>query len=246
LLEILKRVLLALVGGVAGIFLFDLVIMPRVVRRGDEVRVPRVAGLDLAEAELAVREAGLEAARGEARHNPGVPAGAVLEVLPPPGMMVKRGRQVTLTPSLGAIDRRVPDVSGSTLRMARLMLARAGLSVAEVRHVATDRVPPEQILASFPESGAPAPESGVLALLVSQRPSATPFWLPDLQGRDARGSASLLRAHGVRVEAGVASALAGLATAQEPAPGSPVWPGGRVILHTSSISTPAPRPDGAW
>jgi serine/threonine-protein kinase len=204
-----------------------------------------VTGLDLAAAEREIREAGLEPARGKPRHNPGVAAGGVLEVSPPAGMLVKRGRQVLLTPSLGAVDRRVPDISGATLRMARIVLAKAGLQIAEVRHVATDRLPPEQILASFPESGSPAPESGQLAILLSERPAATPFWLPDFSGRDARKSAAILRASGIHVEPG-GGALGGLVAAQEPSPGSPVWPGDKVVLHPSGSATPARGRERGW
>lgn len=226
------RVLLALVLGVlVGAFLFDRVLMPRVVRHGDEVSVPSVGGDDLAQAENELRALGLRPLVLAGRHHTVVPRGQVLEVSPPPGLSVKRGRQVILTPSLGAFHRAVPDLVGESMRLASMRLSDAGLSVGELMYAANDLVGEDLVMAMEPEGGTAAPENGTVALLVSRARPSVPFWLPDLRGLPGAASEILLEQGGfsVTVQSGDGGDP-GTVVRQDPPPGSPLWPGTRVVL----------------
>ncbi len=134
--------------------------MPKVVRHGDDVRIPSVAGRELARAEAILRSSGLLPVRAQGRYNCDIPRGSVLEIYPSVGLSVKRGRQVFLTASLGPVNRRVPDLAGLSVRMAKIRLSEMGLRVSRTEFAATDRVPPDQVLALTPDPGAPVPESG--------------------------------------------------------------------------------------
>jgi eukaryotic-like serine/threonine-protein kinase len=226
------RQALALVLGVlVGAFLFDRVLMPIVVRHGEEVRIPSVGGSDLAQAENALRAAGLRPLVMKGRHHAVVPRGQVLEVSPPPGLSVKRGRQVILTPSLGTFHRTVPDLVGQSMRLARMQLGDAGLAVGQIMYAANELVGPDLIMAMEPEGGAPAAENGAVSLLVSRDRPSIPFWLPDLRGLPGSISETLLEQGGflvsVQTEAG---GEPGAVVRQDPPPGTPLWPGTRVVL----------------
>jgi eukaryotic-like serine/threonine-protein kinase len=231
----LVRSLLALALGVlVGAIVFDRILMPLVVRHGDEVRVPSVGGADLAQAESALRAAGLRPLVLQGRHHTVVPRGQVLEVSPPPGLSVKRGRQVILTPSLGTFHRIVPDLVGQSMRLARLRLGDAGLSVGQLMYAANDLVGEDLVMAMEPEGGAPAPENGVVSLLVSRSRPSVPFWLPDLRGLPGAASETLLEQGGFSVTVQTADGgEPGTVVRQDPPPGAPLWPGTRVVLSVA-------------
>jgi len=237
------RVLFAVLVGVAvGVVLFDRFLMPAVVRHGQEVRVPAVTGRELAEAQRTLQASGLEPVLTEGRYHPGVPAGMVLEVQPPVGLSVKEGRQVHITPSLGEHQRRVPNLLGHTLRMARLIAGDAGLRIGEIGYAATHLAPPDQILAMSPEPGAPAQPNGQITLLLSRKRSPVPSWLPDLRGMAGWRAAALLRRSGFRVSTREGfGGMPGTVVYQAPGPGTPLWPGSHVELEVAPGSAPGRR-----
>jgi eukaryotic-like serine/threonine-protein kinase len=230
-----RQMLALLLGVLVGAFLFDRVLMPVVVRHSDEVRVPSVGGSELAQAENALRAAGLRPLVMQGRHHAAVPRGQVLEVSPPPGLSVKRGRQVILTPSLGTFHRTVPDLVGQSMRLARLRLGDAGLSVGQIMYAANELVGPDLVMAMEPEGGAPAPEAGAISLLVSRDRPSVPFWLPDLRGLPGDASETLLEQGGFSVSVQTETGgEPGTVVRQDPPPGTPLWPGTRVLLGVAS------------
>ncbi len=236
------RTLLALGCGIlVGTFLFDRVVMPLVVRHGDEVSVPAVGGRELAQAESDLRAAGLRPLVLPGRHHAVVAPGRVLDVAPQAGLMVKRGRQVVLTPSLGSFRRAVPNLVGESIRLARMRLSDAGLSVGQLMYAANDLVGDDLVMAMEPEGGKPAPDGGTVSLLVSRARSSVPYWLPDLRGFPGGASETLLQQGGFRVtvESGEGGDP-GTVVRQDPPAGSPLWPGARVVL------TVVPGWRGSW
>lgn len=229
--RLLRQALALTFGILVGAFLFDRVLMPVLVRHGDEVRVPSVGGSELAQAEGALRAVGLRPLVMTGRHHAVVPRGQVLEVSPPPGLSVKRGRQVILTPSLGTFHLTVPDLVGQTMRLARIQLGDAGLAVGQVMYAANELVDEDVIMAMEPEGGAPAPENSTVSLLVSRARPSVPYWLPDLRGLPGTASEILLQQGGfsvtIQTEGG---GEPGTVVRQDPPPGVPLWPGTRVVL----------------
>ena len=217
--------LAAALGIAGGLVVFDRILMPSLVGLRDETRIPAVGGRELEAATRMLRDAGLEPIMLEGRFHPAVPPGRVLEISPPVGLSVKKGRQVAVTPSLGAFHRAVPDLAGQPLRMARLIAGDAGLRLGSIVYAATDQSAGEQILAMSPDAGEPAPADGAIRLLVSRSRPASPSWMPDLRGRPAWRCEALLARSGFRptVETGFGGE-AGTVVEQEPAPGAPLWP----------------------
>ena len=223
--------LAAFLGLILGLGIFDRLIMPMVVGLRDEVRVPAVGGKEIVEARRLLEKSGLEPVLGPGRFYPGVPAGTVLELSPPTGLSVKKGRQVTLTPSLGERRNLVPDLLGHTLRMARIIAGDVGLELGSIAYAATDLAPPDQILAMSPESGTPASPDGKITLLLSRSRPAVPSWMPNLIGSAAWKAAATLRRSGLHVVTEEAfDGPPGAVAHQDPPAGQPVWPGRTIRL----------------
>ncbi len=156
----LRGALLALFGFLLGCVLFDRVIMPRVVRLGDEIDVPEVVGLSLEDAKKKLGDTDLKATTAPGRFSNEIPRGQVLLSLPQSGSRVKRNRQVELTLSLGAEDRRIPQLLGQSIRMARIELQERGLRSGAIVYAANEEMSPDQVMAMSPAGGA--------AMVVSQ------------------------------------------------------------------------------
>jgi serine/threonine-protein kinase len=199
-----------------GLVFFDRVLMPRIVRLGDEVEVPEVVLMEGEEAQRLLEERGLGFLVVAERHDPQVPAGHVLEQIPDPGMRVKRGRKIRVLLSLGPEGSRMPDVRGEPLNHARLLLQRQGLGTGRVLYVPSRELPEGTVLASSPAPGAPLAGRPPVALVVSSGPPEARYVMPELRGRLASETVEMLRARGLRVEL-------------RPWPGQP--PGGDVIVE---------------
>lgn len=208
-----------------GALLFNAVIMPAFVRRGDEVTVPDLTGKSRAEAEVLLADAGLTPGETRERHDQR-PVGTVIRQQPRPGTAVKEGRTVILTVSLGEPGREVPDLSGSTLRNARLALGDVDLLVGAVISAPSPTVPQDMVVASHPATGAALSRGGRVDLLVSSGMRGPEgYVMPDLRGRELREVRDRLLDAGFRVDVQEQTysffrAGRSYITGQEPPPGS--------------------------
>lgn len=227
----LRSLLLALLGVLGGCVIFDRLVMPRVTKLGQEVVVPNVVGLPIDEAESKLHAAKLAPAKGPAHYSDDIPRGQVLGSSPIEGMRVKRGREVYLSQSLGTLDKRVPDFTGFTVRMARVEMQELGLQLGTVSYAAVGN-DDEAILATSPAPGSAFPPSGSVSVLLTKQKKPTPYWMPDLRGYAAAMAVDWLKKGGFAPEfaPGSAPGYASTVTWQVPQPGGMVWPGGKVVL----------------
>ena len=131
------------IGLIVGLFLFDRVVMPRVVRQGWDAMVPDLHGVSREEGETLLAAARLHAGQVLEVSDSETPAGRIISQDPPAGSRVRRGRLVHLLVSQGSPVREIPDLVGKTVRSARLDLAQEGLEPGAVLDAAL-RVDPRR------------------------------------------------------------------------------------------------------
>lgn len=235
-------------GAIVGVLLFDKLLMPRVVRFGDDVVVPSVSEMAVADAVESLRAAGLEPEVTEGKFSPSVPGGLVLAVSPEDGIRVKTGRRVFLTPSLGIESRVVPELSGMTLRIAKTKLRSVGLETGEIRYAAVGGVRDGEVLATSPGPGEPGPEGGKVEILLSREKAAVPLWMPDFSGRNGVETAAWLEQCGfeVQIEESSFPGDPGEVQRQDPPPGAGVYPGTTIQLVVSKERNEMDEEDSGW
>lgn len=139
-----------------------------------EVQVPDVLGqpLEVAQRELSSR--GLRLVITGAQADSQVPQGCVLAMKPPPGRMVRRGRQIEVLLSRGKELVAVPNVMEQPLEVARERLEEAGLHVGLEQEVWNDFVPEGHVVTQSPPPGVQVEKGSEVALAVSlgSRPEA--------------------------------------------------------------------------
>lgn len=230
----LGMILLAAFLGV--ILLFNVVVMPAFVQKGNERTVPDVSGRDLTTARAMIASAGLLA--GETRQrNDARSVGTVIRQQPPAGHSVKQGRPIILTVSLGEPDRQVPTLAAESIRNAELALGDVDLVLGNVTTAPADNVPADLVVASQPAAGTKLKMGSPVDILVSGGSSSRNmgYRMPDLRGRETRDTRDRLLDAGLQVNVdeksfGFFRVGETHITEQEPLPGSRVMPWDTIYL----------------
>jgi len=132
----------------------------------EEVLVPNVVGMPLAEGQRAATEAGLELIAAREVYDTKAPNGSIIETRPAGGNTTKVGRRIEAVVSLGAREVKMPKVVGQSLASAQTLIGKAGLQVGTVSRQASD-APAERVLKQTPAAGETVGRERPVELLVS-------------------------------------------------------------------------------
>ena len=213
---------LAVAAFATGLAVFNGLVMPQLVHGRGEARVPDLASLSESQAEQALRAVGLKLSRAGERFDPAVPRGLVLQQDPAPRTVVRPGRRVSVVLSLGQEFSSVPRLFGSSLRAARVLIERAGLTVGGITRAPSDEVGAELVAGTDPPAESVLPRSTPVSLLVSTGGAAESYVMPELLGRDLGAVRRQLEALGFRVVVAGGPGARGMVIFQDPAPGARV------------------------
>ena len=181
----------------------------RIALRAREVPVPKVVGLEFADAGRAMEAAGLTLKVDDSHpFSDTVPAGRIATQDPAPGHVVRRGRGVRVWMSAGSRSSMVPKLVGESERTAQARSTQDGLEVAVVADIRSSEFPPDSVVAQDQPPGIRAKRIGVV---VNRGERAAGYVMPDLIGASGDSALDVLRSHGLRVSV----------VAQQPYPGVP-------------------------
>jgi beta-lactam-binding protein with PASTA domain len=160
------------------------IVMPMVVRHGDECLVPDITYMSLGAAEIKLKESDLQLAVNMEEFNAEHPKGTIIAQLPEAGASVKRGMKVRVTVSKGAASATVPNLRGVSLREAKLMLEREGLAMGDLLWFTDDVLPDGVIIESRPGSGTVMKLNAKVQLVVNRKQTDVKVKVPDFVGLD--------------------------------------------------------------
>lgn len=215
-----------------------------VARRPNTVDVPRVVGLDVADAFERVQAAGLRARSVEAFARQA--KGRVTRQRPPARAEARRGSTVVLTVSKGPQLVGVPAVMGQTEADATAALRRVGLRVNIVRVPAPGPVPEGTVVAQNPRGGARAPKGSTVRLNIASAPAGGSTQtvptttgeatVPNVVGSRDTDANARLQAAGFRVSSSPVSSTRapGTVLTQSPAGGTTATRGSMVRITVSA------------
>jgi serine/threonine-protein kinase len=226
---------LAGVALLAGFLVVNVVLMPSLTRQGEEVRVPDLTGKSEREAERALAGEDLRLSKLSEQFSADVPRGYITRQEPEPGMVVKRGRRISVVVSLGTQGTAVPILDGESVRRAEIMLEGSGLRRGKIARVYTDEAPRDMVVATDPPGETVVEQESAVDLLVSMGSLPRRYILPDLTGRDLATVTRELRDEGFQVlfKQGEGRVRGGLVSAQEPLPGSPIALRDSIVLFAN-------------
>lgn len=203
-----------------------------VARRPNTVDVPRVVGLNVADAFERVQAAGLRARSVEVFARQA--KGRVIRQRPPAGAEARRGATVVLSVSKGPQLVAVPAVVGQTEAAATAALRRVGLRVNIAR--VPSESPAGTVVAQRPQGGARAPKGSTVRLNVATGPQAG----GSTQTVPTTGEATVPSVVGLRdTDASVRLQAAGFRVSSTPV--SSTRPAGTVLTQSPAGETTATR-----
>ncbi len=118
-----------------------------------EVKVPKIVGHEVTEANRILEARGLRLNVQESRYSNKVPDRVIMSQTPAAERMVRQNREILAVVSLGPELVDVPDLRGKSLREARILLSNGKLKLGKVVYKKEDQGSPEQILNQKPPAG---------------------------------------------------------------------------------------------
>jgi beta-lactam-binding protein with PASTA domain len=152
----------------------------RIAIHGRETTMPNLVGKNVSEASSMLRSRGL-VLRVADRVYSDEPINVVVRQTPSAGLLMKVSQQAHVVLSLGQRQLEIPLLEGSSLRVSRIELLRAGLQVGEVSAVTMPDEPVDTVVLQTPRPGAGAATPRV-DVLVSQGPRDVAYVMPHLVG----------------------------------------------------------------
>jgi eukaryotic-like serine/threonine-protein kinase len=214
-----------------------------VARRPNTVDVPRVVGLDVADAFERVQAARLRARSVDVFARQA--KGRVVRQRPPAGAEARRGATVVLSVSKGPQLVAVPAVMGQTEADATAALRRVGLRVNIVRVPAPRPLPVGTVVDQNPKGGVRAPKGSTVRLNIATAPAGGgstqtvpttgEATVPNVVGSRDTDANGRLQAAGFRVSSTPVSSTrpAGTVLTQSPAGGATATRGSTVRITVS-------------
>jgi beta-lactam-binding protein with PASTA domain len=167
---------------------------------GREVAIPKFIGMTPTEADRLAINDGLSIQVENRFYSSEVPAGRILNQVPPPGEKVRRGWRVRVAESMGPQRVTVPNVIGESERAAEINLVRRGLQVGTVTTAHLPGSVADTVVAQSPSPQAENVSSPKVNLVVvAADPSAQSIVMPDLVGRALDDATRLIVAGGLRL-----------------------------------------------
>lgn len=180
--EVLVFTACAIFTATVGLLLADTVLMPRYIRKGEEIAVPSVVDLSPEQARRALSRKGLRMRLQNSRWDTRIVEGNIVVQNPLSGSKVKAGRTVYVVPSKGTRSFKVPSVIGKKLRQAHLFIQQANLTVAEVIEEPSADVEEGAITRQEPAPGAEVGARSDVILYVSDGAPGEPMTMINLVG----------------------------------------------------------------
>jgi len=182
------------------LLLLDRIIMPQLVRHNEQIVVPDIIEMTVAEAESTLTDRGLQLVETGREYDPFIPPGMVLSQQPEGGSLVKgKGRAIEVIVSRGGEKMTVPNLQGVSLRQARLLLERDNLGLGKISWMYTEDFPEEVVISSAPGYKAQVYQGEVIDLLVSQGPVPPTAVVPDFIGYSLEGAVLLAQDSGLKI-----------------------------------------------
>ncbi len=237
--QVLLFVACAIFTGTVGLLVADTVILPRFIRKGEQIKVPNIVDLSPDQARRALAKKGLRMRLQNPRWDTRIAEGNIVAQNPVSDARVKSGRTVYVVPSRGTRSFKVPDVVGKKLRQAHLYIQQAGLMVAEVIEEPSEDVEEGSVARQYPVAGSEVNAQAEITIYVSDGLPGELLIMNNLVGDRVAAAKKRIEEAGLRVGKTsyefTTSYEPGVVIRQVPGAGEEIRQGSRVALIISRL-----------
>ena len=205
------------------------------------VPVPRLAGLTVEQARLALLDLGLTIGTITMQNDPTVPENTIIATNPSEGDEVLGGATIDLIVSQGSGVVQVPNVQGQTSEAARSLLEGEPFDfVVSIVTEPSDTVESGRVTRTSPNISSQTTKGSPITLYVSSGEATNPLIVvTGLRESEARNALLGYRVTVEYIDVPAGSANDGLVIAQDPSAGVQIAPNARILLKVGRAVTPA-------
>ncbi len=213
-----------LLGGIlVTAFLISMIIGMRLAVRGHEVETPTLVGMALSDAEVVFNRLSLKLVVSGHRYDEMVPKGAIISQVPGAGVSTKESGTVQVIVSLGRRTRPIPELTGSSVRAARLLLEQQQYQLGRISELPSAEGH-DVVVAQWPRPQAGSAAADRVDVLVETK-SDQRFVMPEFVGTNLNRALVSLEQLGFETHTyyrNYPGARRGTVVRQFPDPGYPV------------------------
>lgn len=152
------------------VIIFDLFVIPSLIKDKNIVTVPDLTGKSLTLAEKTLSELGLKVGTIVQQYHDKYSEGTVFNQTPKAGAEVKSGRTIFLTVSKGKELVKIPHLIGQSLRTARISLANLGLEIGQITYDFSNTFGVDTVMGQSFASGREMHYGSTIDLIISKGP----------------------------------------------------------------------------
>lgn len=209
----------------------------RLTINGNQETLPNLVGVNLDAADTVAEGMGLEVKVDDKLFNSKYAATQIISQEPPPDTRVKAGQHVHVLVSLGAPRVEVPDLVGSSMRVAQILAVQKGLTVGDLVQVHWSGSQVDQIMAQDPPASTTEIHSPAINFLVSLGAAPLAYVCPDFVGMRLDQVQAAIQSGGfviAKVNPVTGSTVSsGTILGQSPSPGSKIPAGGSFTFQVA-------------
>jgi beta-lactam-binding protein with PASTA domain len=195
LLKLARYFLLGLV--LLLVFLASALLAMRFAIHGQEVRVPRLAGLTTLEAERMANAQGLVLFVETRFYSPTVAKGRIAAQAPAADTRVRRGWKVIVAESLGPQRTAVPSLLGQSRQAADINISRHGLELDSLAIMHLPGAPPGTVVAQSPAPNSFDAAASRISLVFAATDNAPRYIMPNFTGKTLAEAEDVLEKAGL-------------------------------------------------
>ncbi len=225
-------VIFLVVMAASGYYVFN-----KTLEGGQLVTVPDIVELPLGDASMLLAEQGLELGKPIPAEHPTIPKDHIITQRPAAGTVVRTGRKVVPTISMGTESLRTPDLVRRSLKDAEQQIRQGRFRVGSVVRVA-HKTPRDTVIAQDPPAGHAIHVRGDIHLLVSAGQQTEKAFMPNIRGLDINEAISLVAPLGLRLvpnEVDYPGARVDVVLDQDPPPNALVYQG-QIVTYDVKLS----------
>lgn len=176
------------------VFIADKWILPSLVHDRDTVSVPSIEGKSLKEASVILNSNNLFYEIVSEQYS-GQKEGIILKQIPEANKNVKSKRPIFITISKGKETVKMPDLTGISVRQARVNLYNNGLNIGDIKYTYNELVPKDTVISQDIREGKELIYGDTVNLIISKGPE-NQVYIPKLIGLSLDGIESYLISQG--------------------------------------------------
>lgn len=183
----LRRYLISLFGAVmlavaVGLFIHSIII-PRIIHKNRQVRVPNVLEMTVANATEVTSSLKLQVKVIRSEPHPSLPVGAIMEQAPVAGSLVREGRLLAVVCSNGPHAENVPMLSGLNQRKAESTIQRRLFKVGSISKLKIEEAATSAVAWQYPSASRRLQKGEPVDIVIAEPVELTSYCMPDLTGQ---------------------------------------------------------------